>query len=177
MASPFVTRPGDIILNITLQPLPLWTEAAAARETWLMAHLTIRVDLDREVAFGPGKARLLELIDEKGSLRSAALAMDMSYRRAWLLLRETEAMMRAPVVASRTGGPKGGGTALTPFGRGVVKSYRAIEARAEDSASAEVRALVRMVRRGAVLTNMRRKKMTKTKRAGATTARKSQTDF
>src|SRR5215469_2697582 len=55
-----------------------------------MAKLTIRVDLDQEAAFGPGKARLLEALDERGSIRAAAIAMQMSYRRAWLLVQDIE---------------------------------------------------------------------------------------
>ncbi len=116
-----------------------------------MARLTIRIDFGKDAAFGPGKARLLELIDEKGSIRSAAAAMDMSYRRAWLLLREIEVMMRAPVVAARTGGARGGGTSLTRFGRSVVAGYRAIETGAERSLDAQTRALARMAKRASAL--------------------------
>jgi molybdate transport system regulatory protein len=112
-----------------------------------MARLTIRIDLGKDAALGPGKARLLELIDQKGSIRGAAMAMNMSYRRAWLLLRETDAMMRAPMVAAETGGVGGGGTSLTEFGRTVVERYRAIEARAERSVDAELRELARMTKR------------------------------
>ena len=46
-----------------------------------MARLSIRIDLGRETALGPGKARLLELVDAEGSIRGAASAMGMSYRR------------------------------------------------------------------------------------------------
>jgi molybdate transport system regulatory protein len=103
-----------------------------------MARLTIRIDLGESAAFGPGKARLLELVDETKSIRAAAAAMDMSYRRAWLLLRETEAMMKTPVTTARTGGKKGGGTALTPTGRALVECYRTIEAQAERSTLAQI---------------------------------------
>jgi molybdate transport system regulatory protein len=106
-----------------------------------MPRLTIRIDFENEVAFGPGKARLLELIEETGSLRRAATAMDMSYRRAWLLLQETEAMMKTPVTTARTGGAQGGGTALTPLGQKIVECYRSIEARAGHAAAAELRAI------------------------------------
>lgn len=112
-----------------------------------MVRLTIRVDLGNDAAFGPGKARLLELIDEQGSIRSAAAAMEMSYRRAWLLLRETEEIMRARVIAAKTGGTRGGGSSLTPFGRRVVECYRAIEARAERAAFAELDAMAGMAKR------------------------------
>ena len=111
-----------------------------------MARLTIRIDLGKDAALGPGKAHLLELIDQKGSIRGAAMAMNMSYRRAWLLLRETEAMMRAPRVVAETGGVRGGGTSLTEFGRRVVERYRAIEARAERSVDAELRELAGMAK-------------------------------
>ena len=43
-----------------------------------------------ELKFGDGRARLLEAIDEQGSLRKAAEAFEMSYRNAWGYLRELE---------------------------------------------------------------------------------------
>jgi molybdate transport system regulatory protein len=112
-----------------------------------MARLTIRIDLGREAAFGPGKARLLELLDEKGSIRSAAAAMGMSYRRAWLLLHDIEATMAAPVITAETGGLHGGGARLTAFGRTILRRYRAIERRAARSAAGDLRALTRMTKR------------------------------
>ena len=46
----------------------------------------IRLLMGDIVALGPGKARLLEAVGETGSIAAAARAMDMSYRRAWLLV-------------------------------------------------------------------------------------------
>jgi molybdate transport system regulatory protein len=111
-----------------------------------MARLTIRIDLGTESALGPGKARLLELVEQKGSIRGAAAAMDMSYRRAWLLLQDIEATMGAPVIAAETGGVRGGGTSLTELGKAVVARYRAIEERASRSVDAELRALSDLAR-------------------------------
>ena len=37
---------------------------------------------------GPGKIRLLELINETGSISAAGRALAMSYRQAWLLVDE-----------------------------------------------------------------------------------------
>lgn len=115
-----------------------------------MARLSIRIDLGSETALGPGKARLLELVDTTGSIRGAAAAMGMSYRRAWLLLQDIEATMGAPVTSAETGGLKGGGTSLTELGRAVVDQYRKIEAQAQRSVDAELRALSDMARRGRV---------------------------
>lgn len=118
--------------------------ASARRNLARMASLTIRVDLGGNAAFGPGKARLLELIGEKGSIRAAAAAMDMSYRRAWLLLREIEAIMGAPVVVTETGGARGGGARLNALGRSVLERYRRIEKDAGHAVEAELRALARL---------------------------------
>jgi molybdate transport system regulatory protein len=95
-----------------------------------MTRLTIRIDFEGAGAFGPGKVRLLELIEEQGSIRGAAAAISMSYRHAWLLLQAVEDMFGAPVITTSTGGAKGGGAKLTDLGRTVVANYRAIEAEA-----------------------------------------------
>lgn len=113
-----------------------------------MARLSIRIDLDGERAFGPGKARLLELIDDKGSIRSAAAAMNMSYRRAWLLLHDIEAVMGTPAIAAAAGGAHGGGTQLTKLGRTMLKRYRTIEVEAQKAVARELSALQRLSKKG-----------------------------
>jgi len=67
-----------------------------------MTRLSIRIDFEGSEAFGPGKARLLELIEEQGSIRGAAAAMNMSYRHAWLLLQAVEDTFGAPVISTAT---------------------------------------------------------------------------
>lgn len=92
-----------------------------------MVSLSIRVDLPRDRAIGPGKIRLLELIGETGSISAAGRAMTMSYRRAWLLLDELNHLFQEPVAITSQGGPTGGGASLTPFGRRLVQGYRQME--------------------------------------------------
>ncbi len=92
-----------------------------------MTRLTLRIDFDDHRALGPGKVRLLELIRETGSISAAGRAMDMSYRRAWLLVDALNQTFRTPVVQARGGGAGGGGATLTPFGAELVASYRAME--------------------------------------------------
>ncbi|MFD1807941.1 winged helix-turn-helix domain-containing protein [Gemmobacter lanyuensis] len=53
---------------------------------------------------GPGKAELLERIDETGSIAAAARDMGMSYKRAWSLIETLNAMFDLPLVASTRGG-------------------------------------------------------------------------
>lgn len=98
-----------------------------------MARLTLRIDLDQTHAVGPGKVKLLELIEKTGSISAAGRAMEMSYRRAWLLIDELNRLFREPVVTTKLGGKAGGGAALTIFGRGLVQSYREMEREAHAS--------------------------------------------
>ena len=106
-----------------------------------MTKLTVRIDLAEDAAMGPGKARLLEMIEETGSIRSAAAGMDMSYRRAWLLLRDIQEIFGVPVIRTATGGRKGGGTGLTEAGRQIVKCYRQIESKASRATATQMRTL------------------------------------
>jgi molybdate transport system regulatory protein len=106
-----------------------------------MARLTIRIDLAQEGAIGPGKIRLLELVGETGSISAAGRAMEMSYRRAWLLIDALNHLFKMPLVATKLGGKSGGGAALTPFGREVVRHYRALEDEAEQAVRPHLRAL------------------------------------
>ncbi len=103
-----------------------------------MARLSIRIDFEGSESFGPGKVRLLELINEHGSIRSAAAAMNMSYRHAWLLLQAVEDTFGAPVISTATGGAKGGGAKLTEFGRSLVAKYRTIESQASKATAGEL---------------------------------------
>ena len=96
----------------------------------LVGPLRIKLQLacGVEWAFGPGKADLLEAIDRCGSISAAARAMDMSYRRAWLLVEATNRCWTSPLVATKPGGGRDGGARLTATGRSVLAAYRALEA-------------------------------------------------
>jgi len=106
-----------------------------------MARLTIRVDLGKGGALGPGKIRLLELIQSHGSISEAGRVMNMSYRQAWLLVDNLNRSFKQPVVSKQTGGHRGGGARLTPWGRRVIERYRAIESAAQRVVAPHLRAL------------------------------------
>jgi len=93
-------------------------------------RLTLRIDINDQQKFGPGKARLPELVDEHGSITAAGRAMGMSYRRAWMLIDDLNTMFAAKLVEAKPGGTGGGGAHLTDLGRDVVAAYRRIEAHA-----------------------------------------------
>jgi len=88
----------------------------------------LRVTLGADIALGPGKVELLELVAETGSIAKAATQMEMSYMRAWLLIKTMERCFRKPLVEAVRGGSERGGTRLSPTGAKVVVLYRQMDA-------------------------------------------------
>ncbi|MDE3079218.1 MAG: LysR family transcriptional regulator [Paracoccaceae bacterium] len=109
-------------------------------------RLRLRVVFGDGAMIGPGKADLLALIRETGSISAAGRAMGMSYKRAWGLVEEMNAAFRDPLVASTRGGAQGGGAQLTGAGAAVLAHYRAIEARAAEAGAEDIAALRAMLR-------------------------------
>jgi molybdate transport system regulatory protein len=113
-----------------------------------MARLSIRIDFEpSDNALGPGMAELLQRIGELGSIRKAAVAMGMSYRKAWLLIQGLQQTFGAAVVITETGGAAGGGAQLTELGTALLKSYRTIQARAARAAEDELQILSSLMRK------------------------------
>lgn len=77
----------------------------------------------RAYVFGPGKAELLEHIRDTGSIAEAAKKMEMSYMRAWQLVKGMNKGWREPLVTTARGGSKRGGTAVTETGLEVLRLY------------------------------------------------------
>ena len=107
----------------------------------------IRISDGEVIAVGPGKIALLEALDKTGSIPAAAKRLDMSYRRAWLLLDELNRSLRQPAVASAKGGAAGGGSVLTDAGRDLVTLYRTIESKATVACRTDIRKLMSMLAR------------------------------
>jgi molybdate transport repressor ModE-like protein len=68
---------------------------------------------------------LLSLVEDHGSLAAACTHEGGSYRHAWKLLREAEAVLGAPLLTMQ----RGKGSALTPLARALVWADRRIGAR------------------------------------------------
>jgi molybdate transport system regulatory protein len=90
-----------------------------------MVHYKLRVwvVLKGRVKFGDGRAQLLELIDELGSLKKAVARLGMSYRNAWGYLRELEQAAGFRILEREPGGGPGSGTRLTTRGREFLARY------------------------------------------------------
>jgi len=79
------------------------------------------------VIFGGGRLRILESIDRLGSMNKAAKELNMSYRALWGRIRSTEERIGAKVLVTKLGGGKGSGSALTPTGKRLIKSYKRLK--------------------------------------------------
>ncbi len=90
----------------------------------------VRLQIKQGTALGPGKAALLEALERTGSISAAGRELDMSYRRAWLLIHSVNQAYKQPLVEASKGGAGGGGAQLTPLGREVLSIYRRMERKA-----------------------------------------------
>lgn len=107
--------------------------------------MRLRFKRGKDLVLGPGRMDLLALIDEAGSISAAARRMGMSYRRAWLLVDETNRHFATPLVESATGGQRGGGAQLTDAGRKVLAIYRDMENHALKAIEADLNRLSHML--------------------------------
>lgn len=111
--------------------------------------LLLRVLAENDPAMGPGKARLVALIDATGSISAAAREMGMSYRRAWQLVEALNKSFTQPVIVTAVGGRRGGGATVTAFGRELIDAYRKMEEKAASAIAPDLRRFERRLRKPA----------------------------
>ncbi len=97
--------------------------------------LRVWVVFGKRLKFGDGRARLLELIGEHGSLRKAAAELGMSYRNAWGYLRELEKAAGFKLVERAPEGTSRSGMRLTAKGRDFLMRYRKFQRGLDDAAT------------------------------------------
>ena len=73
--------------------------------------------------FGEGPCRLLRCVEKTGSLRGAAMEMEMAYSKASKLLKQAEESLGFSLTTRSTGGKDGGGSVLTPEGKRWLEQY------------------------------------------------------
>jgi molybdate transport system regulatory protein len=94
-------------------------------------RVAYRIWLDNDgKAFGEGPYRLLKGIEKTGSLRQAAAEQRISYRKAWLILKDIEKRLGFQILERQVGGVSGGGSVLTASGKSLMKRYERFRAEA-----------------------------------------------
>src|SRR5262245_4122290 len=82
------------------------------------------IERQGKVVLGAGRVELLDHIDQTQSIRAAARKLNMSYRRAWMLVQSINCGAGEPLIVTATGGKQGGGAMLTERGRELIACYR-----------------------------------------------------
>ena len=109
----------------------------------------LRIVAGKNIAFGPGKADLLEALEKTGSITRAANNLGMSYMRAWTLIRTMNRCFCEPLVEAVRGGTRGGGGArLTTTGRQVLELYRQMDEKCLKSVQPQWRKLQKLLSTG-----------------------------
>ena len=92
-----------------------------------MENMNLKVKLyleDEQGKFmGIGVLWLLEKVRTCGSLRSAAEEMDISYSKAFRMVRNLESALGVEVLERRRGGMERAGAKLTRFGESFISLY------------------------------------------------------
>ena len=85
---------------------------------------TLKLWLDQDgKACGDGPYELLRGIEATGSLHKAAAQMEMSYSKAWKLLRMIEQRLRFQLLEREVGGRLGGGSRITSRAKELMSCY------------------------------------------------------
>ncbi len=79
------------------------------------------------VVLSEWRVKLLEAIDQTGSISRAVDKMKVTYHRAWEKLHEMEQGLGYKVVDAQVGGAGGGGAELTDKGRDLIKRFRKLD--------------------------------------------------
>jgi molybdate transport system regulatory protein len=93
--------------------------------------IRLRIIFEPGIMLGPGRADLLEGIEDTGSIAAAGRRMGMSYKRAWTLVETMNTQFPEPLVTGGKGGAGGGGSGLTELGKDVLVRYRRMLKRTE----------------------------------------------
>lgn len=92
-----------------------------------------RILIKGEKIFGQGPCRLLERVEELGSLKRACESLNMSYSKGWKIINKAEKALGYKLLQSQVGGIEGGGSHLTQEAKKIIKSYRAFEVESKES--------------------------------------------
>ncbi len=97
------------------------TQRLNAFPMWVDGELRLAGALDNRII------GLLKAIQQTGSLNQAAKQMDLSYKGAWQILERANNSAPQLLVATATGGSKGGGSKLTEAGLALVTLFIQLE--------------------------------------------------
>ena len=104
------------------------TNSGTIKECQLELNSKLWISANEETVYCKGTASLLRFIDQTGSIRSASVAMNISYAKAVTILRMTEKQLDCKILFTKRGGKNGGkngggSSILTKAGRDLMMRY------------------------------------------------------
>ena len=90
---------------------------------------------------------LLNEINDKGSLKAAAEATGLSYRKAWGDIRQAETLLGYELTKKTRGGKDGGQSVLTPSAKKLLEAYAALHNKLDDAVEAAFKELKKKMER------------------------------
>ena len=94
----------------------------------MQAKANFWIEKEGLVVLSSWRVELLEAIAETGSITAAASKMDISYRRAWDKIHESEERLGAKLVETQVGGVDGGGSQLTSTATDYIQRFHGFTA-------------------------------------------------
>ncbi|NOU22876.1 MAG: TOBE domain-containing protein [Methyloglobulus sp.] len=89
--------------------------------SWVEGELRLAGSLDSRMI------SLLRAIEQSGSINQAAKEIGLSYKGAWQMIERANNLAPKVLIATATGGSKGGGTKLTTTGHALLKLFTGLE--------------------------------------------------
>jgi len=80
-----------------------------------------------QIVLGQGRIRMLETIDQTGSINAAAKAMGISYKAIWERLKLTEERLGKVLVIRKKGGAAGGASKLSDYAYQLIESFNELQ--------------------------------------------------
>ncbi len=74
--------------------------------------------------FGPGIAKIMDLVEETGRLSDAYKKMYLAPSKGWKIIKRAEEEFGFPLIISEVGGSGGGKSYLSKEGKDLLKRYK-----------------------------------------------------
>lgn len=105
------------------------------------AQFNLWLEVDGEVVLSIWRARLLQAIQETGSISAAAIQLGIHYRTAWQKINEMETRLGEKLVETQTGGSGGGGAVLTPLAQAYLDKFNRFSGTITDAIQTQYQAI------------------------------------
>ena len=98
-----------------------------------LKHIALKIgnkiwfEVDGQQVMGAGRYSLLKAVDELGSISEASKSMNMSYKKAWKLIKSMNEAFDEPLVVKIKGGKGGGLSTVTEKGLYLMSEYKRVE--------------------------------------------------